>query len=38
MLGFATAILVEAATGAGIINQLETYAKVAGLLGAESGF
>ena len=38
MLGFATAILVEAATGAGVVGQLETYAKVAGLLGANSGF
>ena len=38
MLGFAIAILVEAGTGAGVVGQLETYAKVAGLLGANSGF
>jgi hypothetical protein len=38
MVGFATAILVEAATGAGVVGQLETYAKVAGMLGPNSGF
>ena len=38
MLGFATAILVESATGAGVVGQLEFYAKAAGLLGAISGF
>ena len=38
MLGFASAILIEAATGAGIVGQLEGYAKAAGLLGAQSGF
>jgi hypothetical protein len=38
MLGFASAILIEAATGAGVVGQLEGYAKAAGLLGAQSGF
>ena len=38
MLGFAAAILVEAATGAGVVGQLEMYAKFSGLLGAQSGF
>lgn len=38
MLGFAAAILGEAATGAGIVGQLEAYAKWAGLLGPNSGF
>jgi hypothetical protein len=38
MLGFASAILVEAATGNGVVSQLEQYAKFAGLLGPQSGF
>jgi hypothetical protein len=38
MVGFASAILIEAATGAGVVGQLEGYAKAAGLLGAQSGF
>ena len=38
MLGFANLILVEAATGHGLVAQLEAYAKFAGLLGANSGF
>lgn len=38
MLGFAAAILGEAATGAGVVGQLEAYAKWAGLLGPNSGF
>lgn len=38
MVGFATAILIEAASGGGIIPQLIFYGKASGLLGAESGF
>ena len=38
MLGFAAAILIEAATGVGMVGQLEGYAKALGLLGAQSGF
>ncbi len=38
MVGFALAILIEAATGNGVVAQLEGYAKAAGLLGAQSGF
>lgn len=38
MLGFLTAIIVEAATGNGIIMQLIQEAKWAGLLGPNSGF
>merc|ERR1712032_4110 len=38
MVGFATAILIEAATGNGIIPQLLTYGQLSGILGPESGF
>eukprot|EP00239_Pterosperma_sp_CCMP1384_P001503 CAMPEP_0197853952 /NCGR_PEP_ID=MMETSP1438-20131217/23764_1 /TAXON_ID=1461541 /ORGANISM="Pterosperma sp., Strain CCMP1384" /LENGTH=272 /DNA_ID=CAMNT_0043468541 /DNA_START=72 /DNA_END=890 /DNA_ORIENTATION=+ len=38
MIGFATAILIEAATGRGIIPQLISYGKASGLLGVDSGF
>lgn len=38
MIGFATAIIVEAATGQGIIGQLIGYGKLSGLLGDMSGF
>jgi len=38
MIGFATAILIEAATGNGILPQLIGYGKASGLLGPESGF
>lgn len=38
MLGFLTAVLVEAATGKGIIMQIIMWLKLVGLLGAESGF
>jgi hypothetical protein len=38
MLGFVALILGEAATGNGLVGQLEAYAKLFGLLGAESGF
>lgn len=38
MMGFLSAVLVEAATGEGIIGQLFGYAKASGLLGADSGF
>lgn len=38
MLGFAAAVLGEAATGYGILPQLIFYFKTSGLLGAESGF
>jgi hypothetical protein len=38
MLGFAAAILVEAATGNGIIGQVITYLKWSGALGERSGF
>lgn len=38
MLGFLSAILVEAVTGKGIIMQVIMYLKLSGLLGAESGF
>jgi len=38
MLGFATAIVVEAGTGMGILPQLITYFKIIGLLGPDSGF
>jgi len=37
-LGFLAAILVEAATGKGILGQLIIYGKLSGLLGAASGF
>ncbi len=35
--GFLASILVEAATGRGILGQLLMYAKFTGLLGPESG-
>merc|ERR1711994_202091 len=38
MVGFATAILVEAGTGMGILPQLIFYFKLIGLLGPDSGF
>ena len=38
MLGFAAAIVVEAATGEGIIGQCITYLKWSGILGDRSGF
>ena len=38
MLGFAIAILIEAASGVGIVGQMESYAKLVGLLGPQSGF
>ncbi|MEW5316365.1 MAG: hypothetical protein WDW38_007743 [Sanguina aurantia] len=38
MMGFLAAILVEAATGNGIIGQCIGYVKASGLLGAKSGF
>jgi hypothetical protein len=38
MIGFLTAVVVEAQTGQGIIGQLIGYAKASGLLGAKSGF
>lgn len=38
MIGFASAILIESATGAGIIPQMTFYAKLTGLLGPNSGF
>jgi len=38
MIGFLVAVLVEAATGQGIIGQLFGYAKWSGLLGKDSGF
>ena len=38
MLGFLAAILVEAATGRGILGPVIVYLKLSGLLGAESGF
>ena len=38
MVGFATAIVMEAKTGGGIVPQLITYGKMSGMLGADSGF
>jgi hypothetical protein len=38
MVGFLAAVLVEAATGKGILMQLLMWGKFSGLLGAESGF
>ena len=38
MLGFLSAIAVEAATGKGIISQIIWYAKLSNLLGPNSGF
>lgn len=38
MLGFLAAVLVEAATGKGIIMQIIMWLKLVGLLGAASGF
>lgn len=38
MLGFLAAIVMEAATGDGILGQVLDYAKWTGLLGPESGF
>jgi hypothetical protein len=38
MLGFLAAVLVEAATGKGIILQVIMYLKLSGLLGPMSGF
>ena len=38
MIGFAAAIIIEAATGQGIIGQLIGYGKLSGLLGDMSGF
>lgn len=38
MIGFLSAVLVEAGTGKGIILQIIMYLKLSGLLGAASGF
>ena len=38
MMGFAAAIITEAATGNGIIGQGIVYAKALGVLGPDSGF
>jgi len=38
MLGFLAAVLVEAATGKGILMQIIMWLKLVGLLGAASGF
>ena len=38
MVGFLAAVLVEAATGKGILLQLIMWGKITGLLGYESGF
>lgn len=38
MVGFATAIVMEAKTGGGIIPQLIMYGKMSGVLGPDSGF
>lgn len=38
MVGFAAAILIEAATGGGVFQQFFWYSKFFGLLGADSGF
>jgi hypothetical protein len=38
MLGFAVLILGEAATGNGLVGQLESYGKMLGMLGPNSGF
>ena len=38
MVGFATAVVMEAKTGGGIIPQLIMYGKMSGVLGADSGF
>jgi hypothetical protein len=38
MIGFLAAVLVEAASGQGILGQLIIWFKVSGLLGSESGF
>jgi hypothetical protein len=38
MVGFLAAVLVEAATGRGILGQLILWGKISGLLGAASGF
>jgi hypothetical protein len=38
MLGFLAAVVVEAATGKGILMQLIMWFKLMGLLGAQSGF
>ncbi len=38
MVGFLTAVLVEAGTGKGIILQVIMWLKLSGLLGAASGF
>ena len=38
MIGFALAVLIEASTGGGVVDQFIFYGKVTGLLGADSGF
>lgn len=38
MIGFLSCIVVEAATGRGILGQLFLYFKLSGLLGEASGF
>lgn len=38
MLGFASAILIEAFSGDGIVGQLIFYCRFLGLLGDQSGF
>jgi hypothetical protein len=38
MVGFATAVVMEARTGGGIFEQLIMYGKMSGLLGVDSGF
>jgi hypothetical protein len=38
MVGFATAVVMEAKTGGGIVPQLIMYGKMSGVLGADSGF
>ena len=38
MVGFATAVVMEAKTGGGILDQLAMYGKMVGLLGPDSGF
>lgn len=38
MIGFLACIVVEAATGRGILGQLFLYFKLSGLLGENSGF
>ena len=38
MVGFATAVVMEAKTGGDILDQLIMYGKMSGLLGVDSGF